>query len=744
MTTCWEEIFRQTPVPRWLRDFDHDPDAAVDAALKGEYYFGALNSADPADLLIDWALGLSQQLNFVPRLDKALANWIEQNWGHADATDKGSRTLHALAWIGLSQIVANVDALKLAPRALRERFDQRDTFLKPLCEGPSRDPMGMYLHAIARHQEDDSLSEVWWNHCKLASGVPWYHGIYGIAGLRGLPPSSERERGAFPERVAKGLALLGIALYRCSQDDILDIDRAHEEFNNVAHLTFVAYPFLERWQECWRKEIASGAVPAAVIDWMVAFVPALNVPESDPEFLSSKPIVTAEEMQLLEDVLSQLANPKPYAPKAILEITGIGGIGKTALLRLFNEKCKARPNFHHALVDCQNFGIDVNAFVREIVRQIGVADTISDAILASSSEAMPSVDLTVMLITYLKSLLNKPGQQHCLVLIFDSVDQSDVTLKKWLLEVMDSTATWERTLFAIAHDVPLASAEHSRLKNRAFSHGLQEFDLTRTQQQLQYLDVPFTSAAGSKEWADALHTVTQGHPFANRVIATVARQRQYQPFDLRTNQNSLNEIVYQEVLEAKVFRKIRLEEKERILQILMPLSIPRMFNLLSMAQLIDHFAPRHRLPYSWHYTAMINELHYERGFVRYSRAEGAYVVVPSLRGALFTKLKNSRAEVFRSINEFLAGMYREWNKQGRGFERTRYFLEQIYHLAQLERSTQKLLAKFNDFAEQSSQEIDRSLRQHLKQQFIEHFESDPDLTRLFNAETRQSIYKLFS
>jgi|GEM_PF-2109036 len=277
----WEEIFDPYPVPNWFHDFDSDPFKAIDEALWGKYYFGPLNVADPADLLINWALGIENKNDFTSRLDDSLSKWIHKTWGQAPgANGKYSANSTAVAWIQLAQIVANVDSLQQAAKGLRQNFDARQEYLGPLCQGPSRDPLGEFLYAIAQHQEDRSLLPVWWKFCDLDQGIPWYHGLYGICGLRGLPPSTPEERGRFPEPVAIGLVRLAQGLYGRSQNQSLNKGEAKAEFQRVAKLVMSAYPFPERWREIWSNQIISMRLSDEPIEWMQVLFPGLDASHS--------------------------------------------------------------------------------------------------------------------------------------------------------------------------------------------------------------------------------------------------------------------------------------------------------------------------------------------------------------------------------------------------------------------------------------------------------------------------------
>jgi tetratricopeptide (TPR) repeat protein len=313
----WDDILETPAPPEWLTDFDHDAYAAVDAALWQAYYFGNLNVADPADLLIDWALGIGERNGFVTRLDVVLAQWIQRNWGRQPEA-QGTRSAAALAhaWMQLAQVIANVPALIQAPRALRANFADCQAYLGPLCEGFSRDPLAGFLLAVARHQEDRSLLPVWWNYCDLTPDIPWHHGSYGVMGLRGLPAE---DRGGFPEHVAYGLLRLGLGLYKRSLDKSLEPRRAEAEFQRIARLTLRAYPFPTRWRECWADQIYALRKRGEPIDgiesWLSKLVPGLDRTKADKQHSSffSLPPNWADEARRIAGRL------RSKAPDAIAE-----------------------------------------------------------------------------------------------------------------------------------------------------------------------------------------------------------------------------------------------------------------------------------------------------------------------------------------------------------------------------------------------------------------------------------------
>src|SRR5260221_5160966 len=119
-------------------------------------------------------------------------------------------------------------------------------------EGRSRDPEGRAWLAVARHQVGDSLLEWWWTLCSLPPDVPWYHGEYGIDGLRHLFPPGKK---GIPPQVAEGLLRLADGLAGRVEDGWLNESDARAEFQRLARTASRAYPFPERWAAVWSSSV---------------------------------------------------------------------------------------------------------------------------------------------------------------------------------------------------------------------------------------------------------------------------------------------------------------------------------------------------------------------------------------------------------------------------------------------------------------------------------------------------------
>jgi tetratricopeptide (TPR) repeat protein len=246
-----DRIFQGRRIPSWLQRFESDPSEALEDLLLGRAALGHLNADEPVEILLDWLESMGGQSEFPQQVDAALARWIEENWGKSNLPKTGSAAVLAVAWSRVANLTAFEPRLVEAGKKLRSFFPEQRSFLSALSEGRTRDPEGRAWLAVARHQEDRTLLSDWWRLSNLAPDVPWYHGIYGIQGLRGLPAENASREGAFPMEVAEGLARLASGLARRVGEGWLKSSTARDEFLRTARLTMSAYP-VGRWISFWR------------------------------------------------------------------------------------------------------------------------------------------------------------------------------------------------------------------------------------------------------------------------------------------------------------------------------------------------------------------------------------------------------------------------------------------------------------------------------------------------------------
>ena len=263
-----DDFYRGRRIPPWLRRFEDDPAAALHDLLLGRAALGHLNPVEPSQLLRDWMEGLGEPM--VESVDTALAAWIERWWGTPVLPRSAdSAALSADAWRRAFDVLGAEPRMTRSAEALRRFMPEERAFLRALSEGRSRDPEGRAWLALARRQTNRGLITDWWRLCELPADVPWFHGGYGIQGLRHLPEESPGSGGGFPAEVAEGLVRFAAALERRIQDGWLVESMAESEFLRVARLTMWAYNFHNRWLPFWRQTLPVEGGDDRIVDGWV-------------------------------------------------------------------------------------------------------------------------------------------------------------------------------------------------------------------------------------------------------------------------------------------------------------------------------------------------------------------------------------------------------------------------------------------------------------------------------------------
>jgi hypothetical protein len=169
-------------------------------------------------------------------------------------------------------VIAGSEKMGDAAARLRAHVLNDRTFLDAMTEGRARDPLGCAWMALAEHQPDRELLDRWWHLCKLPPEEPWYRGEDGILGLRGLPSEQPGHGGGLPEELAEGLLRLAEALAGRADEGWLPEKVAREEWQRVARVTMMAFPFPEKWVKSFRQALHE-VKSAKVASWAQALYP---------------------------------------------------------------------------------------------------------------------------------------------------------------------------------------------------------------------------------------------------------------------------------------------------------------------------------------------------------------------------------------------------------------------------------------------------------------------------------------
>lgn len=176
----------------WLCEFGRYPSVALlDDLLRQIANVGHLSAVNEySQLLSEWVQCGSCDSEVV---DCVLQNWIRANWRNVP---KGSPRMAWCPWIEASWLIKNSPLPASAEKAKnlvladRQFLDQ----IAPRCYGFLRDPFYYMLYALAHHQTDRSLQQLWHDTCCLLPKPSRYaRGRVGVIGIWKMPESTAQD-----------------------------------------------------------------------------------------------------------------------------------------------------------------------------------------------------------------------------------------------------------------------------------------------------------------------------------------------------------------------------------------------------------------------------------------------------------------------------------------------------------------------------------------------------------------------
>jgi tetratricopeptide (TPR) repeat protein len=274
---AWIERLNGAPLSPWFEQHVANGRAAMHGFLTNRIHLGHLNVMDRDLVMADWIALLGDEDGFRSQVDQALQSWIARNWGRLDLLRPAPL---AEVWVRVSNIVAFASPeLPASAAELLLHFGNRENFLGVLSEGPSRDPLGRYLCALARNQTTATLAPFWNWLCDLPEAVPVHHSLYALEGVAGLPTPQTSDAAAQFDRIADALLRLAKGLNRRVLAEATPEDAAKREWVNLAHWCQTKFPFAGRWEEFAQREASriSERQPRRILSWFAdAFAVALQ------------------------------------------------------------------------------------------------------------------------------------------------------------------------------------------------------------------------------------------------------------------------------------------------------------------------------------------------------------------------------------------------------------------------------------------------------------------------------------
>lgn len=407
------------------------------------------------------------------------------------------------------------------------------------------------------------------------------------------------------------------------------------------------------------------------------------------------------EMQLIEERFHSLLKNSDLVRTQIIQFHGVGGIGKTTMLKKARQRCH---DMHLPSIWADG-GQKIPDFSHTIVHQVqqysaqftpGVGDPLDQSVNAT------------------RALL----AQGPVVMLLDSLDAADEEQLAWIEAMLEHLITDNRLLAVVASKriVPFGRTL-SIARRLAPPFQLKSFDRQSFQSYINNL-----GQSMQLEIADTVFEWTHGYPLAVNAMVRAIREHQLDPRK-EPDQKQLLLMLIEEVIHHGVLSNVsQLPADLAWYQTMLGLfSIPRRCNLSIMQRMIERFAPDYQLGSSLAYIGLQKRINQVTDVLHWNHAKAGFSVDAPIRQIFITKWRIEESERYMMIHNFLALRNRRLADEVSGTDRVHCLLECLYHSAHCED------------VPTLQQTIERTVRQVVAEppesfvQFHEEFESDEEL-----------------
>src|SRR6266516_40642 len=407
-----------------------------------------------------------------------------------------------------------------------------------------------------------------------------------------------------------------------------------------------------------------------------------------------------EELQRVSEAVVTLQDRQRLLRTPIIEFSGVGVIGKTALLRQIKAICDDHGVFC-VMKDAQY--ITSNDFN-------DIELLASDAPVAIILDALEEID-------------NEQVQ----------------TIGTRLGTLIDKTRS-----FVVLASRKLQTFENTRsIAKKLILHTLEPLPPVSCRQYLDNFALPLAARDIILEW-------TRGYPLAMKVMTEEVVNERLDPTDEQKRRQLLG-VVIREVIEKKLLANVSSSDKARIQKTLELLSLPRRFNLILMQDLIEKFVPEpeYKEENSLAYIRLPKFLNESTNVLSWSIERAGYCIDVPIRNLLMLRYKIERPQQYIQIHKFLAEKYEKYARDVRevaGADYVRYLREALYHLACYEEPT-KLHESLNEEIKHLAQvriREEKTILQSLESfmQFYEEFQQDRELKEVLDVRNTNFVLSL--
>jgi hypothetical protein len=369
----------------------------------------------------------------------------------------------------------------------------------------------------------------------------------------------------------------------------------------------------------------------------------------------------AREMQLIQDAFDVLVDSERLLSTPIIDFFGVGGIGKTSILRRIENICTKR-DISHIWLDAS---ASTSQFVRSISRQMKKYAITTGQVTASTRGSFSNSSAEAI-----KELLAKKPPVVVLLDSVDSEQQSD-WIEMMLRDVIDDT----NLCVILASKQKLSFERDWSMARKLTTFQLRPLGRDSSELYLRRVRpiVPPETRKIILEW-------TRGYPLAMNVMVQAIG---LYPFDFAKDedQRKLVGIITRRVIDEEILARVEPAKLEQYREGLVLLSFPRHFNLHIMQELFARFAPslvsdfRSKLAYM----ALPTDLNHNTNVLRSDPPAVGMTVDQAVRNIFLLQQRIERPAFFYEVHEFLAQKNKELVPIVTGTDCMRVLRECLYH-----------------------------------------------------------------
>lgn len=370
-----------------------------------------------------------------------------------------------------------------------------------------------------------------------------------------------------------------------------------------------------------------------------------------------------DEMTLINEAFKALQNydHDSLLRTPIIAFSGVGGIGKTAVLGYIEEECK-RQQIRHILIDTSQ---NASHFSREIIRQVTERYNIDLHPLDKSEDHFQqSLHVT-------RALL----EQGTAVMILDGVDATNQELLVRIAITLRDVINNKKLFVVLASKRGLLFDFERSISRQLTTLQLKPLDRKSCEHYLDMVDPPLTP-----ETRKYILDWTRGYPLAMEVMTTAITEHKLDP-TRSEDQKVLADLIVERVLDQRVFAKLAPPERSRYKEALTVLSVPRRFNIMIMQELIERFAPELKRGSSLAYMKLPSRIKNDTDVLTWDWFRGGYTIDTPVRTIFLLKIRFEQTDRYPALHRFLAQLNQTLAGKVTDADRIRYLCEYLYHSA---------------------------------------------------------------